>query len=48
MYRLTNKPDTKPSLDFDYYKTRIPDKAFVDKLEKFVSQIYCTLLSWLT
>lgn len=36
---LTNKPDTKPSLDFDYYKTRIPDKAFVDKLEKFYTSV---------
>lgn len=35
MYSLTNKPDTKPTVDFDYYKSRIPDKAFVDKLEKF-------------
>ncbi|XP_061196226.1 ATP synthase subunit d, mitochondrial-like [Saccostrea echinata] len=32
---LTNKHDAKPPVDFEYYKTRIPDKAFVDKLEKF-------------
>ena len=24
-------------MDFEYYKTKIPDKSFVDKLEKFVS-----------
>ncbi|XP_022314683.2 uncharacterized protein LOC111119118 [Crassostrea virginica] len=32
---LANKPDSKPPMDFEYYKTKIPDKSFVDKLEKF-------------
>jgi hypothetical protein len=36
-YRLTTKPENKPAVDFEYYRSKIPDQAFVDKLEKFVS-----------